>query len=223
MPGTLRVIWTIRTSTTIPKPILRCSRCDQPKPFAPSGKFRLNANGKRLDAWLVYRCETCGASWNRTIFERRRRSEIDAATFEALQGNDPALAGLIARDFAGLGRWTRRFADAADGALAVDRTVIEGRPAETKRLEIRLSVATGATHRCDRVLVAGLGISRNRVAVLAAEGRLQIDDVSKRPVARALHSGSLLKLTLDGLADARALARGAAGMAAEEPGPMRAD
>ena len=53
-----------------PLAVRRCRRCDRARPFRSSGRFRVNANGRRLDIWLVYRCTACEASWNRPVHER---------------------------------------------------------------------------------------------------------------------------------------------------------
>ncbi len=212
MSGTLRVLWTIRISiSTTPKPILRCSRCDQPRAFEPSGRFRLNANGKRLDAWLIYRCTACGATWNRTIFERRQRSEIDDAVLEALQGNDPVLAEQVAQDAAGLRRWTTRFAEGDGGTIAVDKAVLAHGDGDVERLAIELLMPAAATIRCDRLLAAGLGLSRGGVAALSDAGRIAVDGSGRRPPARPLHQGSFVTIDVSGLADAAALAGRATG------------
>ncbi len=212
MSGTLRVLWTIRTSTTTPSPILRCSRCDQPRAFEPSGRFRLNANGKRLDAWLIYRCAGCGAAWNRAIFERRQRSEIDDTMLEALQGNDPVLAERVARDAAGLRRWTARFAEGDGGAIAIEKVVLAHGPGDVERLAIDLVLAVGTTVRCDRLLAAGLGLSRGGVAALSEAGRIAVDGSGRKPLARPLLRGSFVTIDVAGLADAAALAGRASGI-----------
>lgn len=212
MPGTLRVHWTIRNSTsTTPKPILRCSRCDQPRAFETSGRFRLNANGKRLDAWLIYRCTACGATWNRAVFERRQRSEIDDAVLAALQGNDPVLAGQVAQDAAGLRRWTTRFAEGVDGAIAVDKAVLAHGDGDVERLAIEFLMPAAATIRCDRLLAAGLGLSRSGIATLADVGRIAVDGSGRKPLARPLRHGSLVTTDLAGLAGASALVGRATG------------
>lgn len=212
MSGTLRVLWTIRTSTITPSPILRCSRCDQPRAFEPSGRFRLNANGKRLDAWLIYRCTACGSAWNRPIFERRRRNEIDDDALAALQGNDPTLAVQVAQDAEGLRRWTARFAEGDRGTIAVDKAVLERGDGEVGRLVIDLVMPSAAAIRCDRLLAAGLGLSRNGIAALADAGRIAVDSSGRKPLARPLRHGSFLTIDLAGLAEASALVGRATGM-----------
>lgn len=212
MSGTLRVLWTVRISATTLRPILRCSRCDQPRAFEPSGRFRLNANGKRLDAWLIYRCTACDAAWNRAIFERRQRSEIDDAFLEALQCNDPVLAEKVAQDATGLGRWTTRFAGGDGGAIAVEKAVLADNPTEVERLGVELLIPVGTTIRCDRLLAIGLGLSRSGVAALADAGRIAVDGSTKRPLSRRLQQRPFVTIDIAGLANAAALVGRATGI-----------
>ncbi len=37
----------------------RCGGCGKKQEFVNSGKFRVNANGNRVDVWLIYRCKKC--------------------------------------------------------------------------------------------------------------------------------------------------------------------
>ena len=54
----------------------RCGGCGKKQEFVNSGKFRVNANGNRVDVWLIYRCKNCKHSWNLAIYERMRPSKI---------------------------------------------------------------------------------------------------------------------------------------------------
>ena len=74
---------------TPPQPWLACSRCRDIRPFRCSEKFRLNANGKRLDAWLIYRCGSCDNTWNRPVLERRNRRDIDPLVPACAGGKRP--------------------------------------------------------------------------------------------------------------------------------------
>lgn len=51
-------------------------------------KFRVNANGNRLDVWLIYRCKKCKHSWNLTIYERIRPSKIKQDDYKLFLEND---------------------------------------------------------------------------------------------------------------------------------------
>ena len=70
MVGTLSVQWTVTPKFT-PQPLRACNRCGAVTPFRSSGKIRLNANRKRIDAWLIYRCTACDKTWNRPILTIR--------------------------------------------------------------------------------------------------------------------------------------------------------
>ena len=70
----------------------RWGGCGRKQEFVNSGKFRVNANGNRVDVWLIYRCKKCKHSWNLTIFERTKPSKIDRELYELFLENDYELA-----------------------------------------------------------------------------------------------------------------------------------
>ena len=53
-------------------------------------KFRTNAQKKRIDVWLIYRCSACDEVWNLPIFERVATGDIAPDAFDAIARNDPA-------------------------------------------------------------------------------------------------------------------------------------
>jgi len=65
-----------------------CSKCKKTSSFVCSGKFRVNANGKHLDVWLIYRCERCNTTWNQEIYARVKPSRIDKELYQAFVDND---------------------------------------------------------------------------------------------------------------------------------------
>lgn len=66
----------------------RCGGCGKKQEFVNSGKFRVNANGNRVDVWLIYRCKKCKHSWNLTIYERIKPSKIVPEDYERFMEND---------------------------------------------------------------------------------------------------------------------------------------
>ena len=66
----------------------RCGGCGKKQEFVNSGKFRVNANGKRVDVWLIYQCKKCKHSWNLTIYERTNPGRIPPYLFEMFLEND---------------------------------------------------------------------------------------------------------------------------------------
>ncbi len=93
MCNTLQVRWTIIPQTSS-SALDRMRRMGGMRAFQSSGKIRLNANGRKLDAWLIYKCIACEKAWNRPIFERQNVRDNDPDIHEALQSNDPEWIGL---------------------------------------------------------------------------------------------------------------------------------
>lgn len=48
----------------------KCARCGCKQTFSCKDHFRVNANGSRLDIWLIYGCKKCGYTYNLPIYER---------------------------------------------------------------------------------------------------------------------------------------------------------
>jgi len=83
-------IWAVSPNNT---PLLKksCSHCDS-RQFYCSEKFRINAQKKNVDVWLIYRCIKCDSTYNLTIFSRTRPTAIDSILFNKFQNNDTELA-----------------------------------------------------------------------------------------------------------------------------------
>lgn len=80
------------TSSRLPAVLRRCSKCGKKTEFKNSGKFRVNANGRMLDVWLIYRCGVCNTSWNMTIYERVSPDALVPEEYEGFLNNDVRLA-----------------------------------------------------------------------------------------------------------------------------------
>lgn len=135
MCSILRMHWTIAPKTA-PRPHINCNRCNSLKAYHSSGKFRVNANGKRIDAWLIYRCVDCDNSWNFCILERCNRRDIESALLHALESNDPALARRHAFDVVALRSRVGRVEEFPEAA--VHKQVLGERPENTTALELQL-------------------------------------------------------------------------------------
>lgn len=192
MSHTLTVQWTIEPQTP-PRPWLACSRCRGARPFECSGKTRLNANGRRLDAWLIYRCADCDDTWNRPIFERQYVRHIAPETLDALQNNDSDWIRQLSFDVEGLRRNTDRIEEFAE--CRVTRRVL-AQPLEVcTQLEIVFEVPLPISMRADRLLSAELGLSRNRLVRLEEAGRLRLQSGSRKALQRPIRDS--LRVVLD--------------------------
>jgi len=53
-----------------PPAIKHCKKCGRKTEYVCSGLFRVNAQRKYLDIWLIYKCSDCDCTWNMTIYSR---------------------------------------------------------------------------------------------------------------------------------------------------------
>ena len=170
------VQWTVLSAETL-HIVRNCARCGRITPFVSTEKFRLNANGSRLDAWLIYSCRLCGNRWNRTLFERRPVRSLPPAMMEALQVNDAELARTFA---AQPPTRTDRFRPGDADAFRIEVKIRSlARPVEN-RLELLLLNPANLRIRLDRVLAEGLSVSRSKVHLLAEAGGLRFQPASRK-------------------------------------------
>ncbi|WP_246662655.1 DUF1062 domain-containing protein [Rhizobium sp. P44RR-XXIV] len=141
------------------------------KPFRSSGRIRLNANGRKLDAWLIYKCTDCDKTWNRTLFERRNVRDLSQSTLAALQNSDPDWVRLQEFDVDGLKRYAQRIDWSPD---AVVRKEMIRRLDGWTTLEIELAAECAASLRLDRLLASEFTISRRRLQTLHEDGKLKV-------------------------------------------------
>lgn len=78
-------IWEVKAKNT---PLLKkkCNQCNSDR-FQCSDKFRLNAQKKNIDIWLIYRCVKCSNTYNMTVFSRIRTESISKEIFRKFSEN----------------------------------------------------------------------------------------------------------------------------------------
>ncbi|MGY5806091.1 DUF1062 domain-containing protein [Rhizobium sp. LEGMi198b] len=197
MCNSLKVRWTINPRTA-PQPWIACSGCGCPKPFKSSGKIRLNANGKKLDAWLVYKCVDCDKTWNRTLFERQTIRDLDPLVLEALQGNDSDWIRAREFDLDALRRKTQRIDEFADADVEKE---ILSEPDCWTMLEIDLAVTLPFNVRLDRLLASELNVSRSRLQALHEDAKLRVHTDRADAMRRRIKNGSCIVIDLSDEAD----------------------
>lgn len=206
MCNILQVRWTL-TPKTSPQPWIACSGCGSPKPFRSSGKIRLNANGKRLDAWLVYKCIDCDKTWNRTLFERRTVHGLAPSTLEALQRSDPEWVRAQEFDLDGLKRKVKRIDEPPD--VIIQKEAIRAASGWTL-LDIEISAQFPINLRLDRLLASELVISRSRLQALRDGGRLRTHPDHSEVFRHKVKDGMRIILDLSEVADRQVIGEAAA-------------
>lgn len=91
------VVWEVQCHSLLP--VLRyCKKCGTMKWFICSERFRINAQKKLLDIWMVYRCSDCSASWNAEVGSRISPHALDSGMLERFYRNDEELVRTFAMD-----------------------------------------------------------------------------------------------------------------------------
>jgi len=82
--------WEVRARNT---PLLKrkCNHCDSDKYYC-SEKFRMNAQKRNIDIWLIYRCLNCDNTFNMSIFSRTKTESINKNLFNKFSGNKTEVA-----------------------------------------------------------------------------------------------------------------------------------
>lgn len=208
MSGYLCIHWAI-TPEIAPRPLINCNRCGGMKAYRCSEKFRVNANGKRIDVWLIYRCIDCDNSWNFGILERCNRRDIEPARLQALESNDPALARRHALDVVALRNKVGRVEEFAD--VAVCKVVLGGTRESATALEIQFRLEMPTSLRLDRLLANELGISRSRLQVLEEQRLLVVNPEGAKALSKPARTGTAVRIDLSGEPDRQAVISAAAG------------
>jgi hypothetical protein len=192
MCNILRVRWTVIPQIA-PQPWIACSGCGGLRAFQSSGKIRLNANGRKLDAWLVYKCLTCEKTWNRPIFERQNVRDIDPVILEALQSNDPQWIRAETFNLEALRRKSQRVDEFSE--VDIEKVLLQETHNWTT-LEIELVVPFPTSIRLDRLLASELKVSRSRLQTLHDGGMLRANSDRANVLRRRIKTGLQVKIDL---------------------------
>jgi hypothetical protein len=161
--------WLVRP-TDFPTIRRRCRTCPSEE-HRTQGKFRVNANRKLLDVWLLARCARCDDTIKLTVLERAPVRSIEPAMLDRFYDNDSALAAellagphLAHRNDVMLD-WTE--------AWTLERTPVELPKADILDVDVRF--AQRIPIRLTTLIATGMELSRAEVARRIAAGRVTSD------------------------------------------------
>ena len=153
--------------TCLPLVRRRCHACASER-FRASGKFRVNANHKLIDVWLLALCTACGETAKLTVLERMNVRSVRPELLDRLHDNDPGLTAELLQDPVVRRRnrialdWDNAWRLDTGGSDHLDREVID----VSVRFAARIPV------RPVRLIAEGCGLSRAEVERLITEGKL---------------------------------------------------
>lgn len=169
-------VWRVE-ALGLPALSLPCARCARVSSFHTTERFRVNANGGRLDVWLLYRCACCAEVHRQRIERRVRAAALAPALLDGYQADAPALV--------------RRCAFAAGGGAEVAYRVVREPLPERGVLCARIEQAEPCGVRWDRLLARELRWSRAQVERSAASAALRVNGAND--LRRAVADGDVLE------------------------------
>lgn len=89
--------WIVEPSEA-PYYLNRCNRCRKVNPYYCSEKFRINAQKKSVDVWLIFKCKKCDNTKNIDVLSRVNPKLIDKEEYMNFQYNDRETAWKYAFD-----------------------------------------------------------------------------------------------------------------------------
>lgn len=165
-----KALWAVRESG-MPALVRPCVDCSGAR-HLPSGKFRLNANGKLLDVWLLLSCTSCGRTSKVPVHERIHVQALEHARLLAYEANDPAAVRELAMSASLAARHGYRLDWAGTWYLETDLPFYS--PDHPTALKVLIRFELPAPVRVELLLMRGLGLSRGEVRRLVAIGRIHL-------------------------------------------------
>ncbi|GAB2945013.1 DUF1062 domain-containing protein [Micromonospora polyrhachis] len=138
------------------------------------GRFRVNANGKLLEVWLLVRCVSCDRTSKLAVHERAPVRSFDPAELHGYHVNDPDLVAsrlldrLLARRNHFSLDWT--------GAWRLDTP--SACPDGAWPVQVKVTFEDPIPVRPEQLIAHGLGLSRNEVL-----RRIKCDISLRRPTS----------------------------------------
>lgn len=157
-------------------PVIRnCAKCGRKTHFINTKKFRVNANGNKLDVWLIYQCEECKHTLNLAIYERQRVSSIAEEEYERFLANDEQLTEMYGRN---IQLFRKNKADIDMGAVEYEfvklKEMVETSASEEKTV-ITIHNPYQLKIRPEKHIAEMLGLSRNQMKRRMDLGEIKLD------------------------------------------------
>lgn len=92
-----KIIWEIQCHS-LPLVVKHCKKCGKEENFYCTKKFRVNAQSKSLDVWLIYSCLACNTTWNARVYAHVSPQALSKEQLNGFLENSHALVERYAMD-----------------------------------------------------------------------------------------------------------------------------
>jgi hypothetical protein len=167
-----KALWVIR-ELGLPVIVKACVACRSTR-HHPTGKFRVNANGKLLDVWMLINCELCARTSKIPIHERIHVRALEHERLVLFEKNDPAMVRRLAMDGALAGKAGYRLDWSGTWELETDMPFYELDRESPAPLEVVIGFELPAPIRVEKLLMAGFGLSRSAAKSMVDSGHIRL-------------------------------------------------
>ena len=163
--------------------IRNCPGCGKKSYFINTKRFRVNANGNRLDIWLIYQCKKCKHTYNLAIYERAKVSSLPEKEYQRFLSNDEQLAEMYGRNHQ---LFKKNKAEIDLEAVNYQITGLRGIP-DSKNYqhpaEVIIHNPCGLKIRPEKQIAEVLSLSRSQVKRLMELGNITVHTISPQVIS----------------------------------------
>lgn len=167
-----KALWVVR-ELGLPAIVRGCLGCGAGR-HRPTGKFRVNANSKLLDVWLLIRCEGCDRTSKVAVHERIHVRALASGRLMMFEDNDPGMVRRVVMDAALAGRAGHRLDWSGTWELETDLPFYDIEREDSAALDVVVRFELPAPVRVVKLLQAGFGLSRSAVRDMVGSGRVRL-------------------------------------------------
>lgn len=159
--------------------IRSCKGCGRKTYFKNTKKFRVNANGNRLDVWLIYQCEKCKHTLNLAIYERKKSSFITKEEYIRFLKNDEKLAETYGRNMQ-LFRKNKAVIDFEKMNYSFVKLHESAEKSNDLKEQIMIKIYNSyeLKIRPEKQIAEILGLSRNQVRKMITQEKIKLENIS---------------------------------------------
>ena len=167
--------------------IRSCAGCGRKTHFKNTKKFRVNANGNRLDIWLIYQCEQCKHTFNLSIYEREKSSSITKEEYIHFLNKDEKLAETYGKNIQ-LFRKNKAVIDfeRTNYDLIKLHESIEKNNNLKEQIMIKIYNPYELKIRAEKQIAEVLGLSRSQIKKMIQQEEIKLENVSPQFISAYL-------------------------------------
>lgn len=167
-----KALWVVR-ELGLPAIVKACVSCRSAR-HHPTGKFRVNANGKLLDVWMLICCELCGRTSKIPVHQRINVQALGSERLLMFQDNDPAMVRDLAMDGALAGKTAYELDWSGTWELETGMPSCDLEREDPAPLMVIIRFELPAPIRVEKLLTAGFGLSRPAVRGMVGSRRIRL-------------------------------------------------